>query len=69
MSDAERCSAQAASCSCRHATGHEGPHECEDAERCDGAWTGVEETESFKVVRLPAHWEMPWSLLGGLFHD
>lgn len=48
------CGASAASCKCRLNPGHAGPHECENVDDCDGAWSGDYNTGvDFAIVRLP----------------
>lgn len=54
-----KCPARAASCLCGLVEGHQGDdgsppvHECEEPEKCGGAWTGEWGTDSFSAVRLP----------------
>jgi hypothetical protein len=46
------CGAQAQSCWCALAPGHDGPHEC-GREGCGGSWLGSIDSSDFEVVRLP----------------
>lgn len=47
------CQATAAMCKCRLKEGHEGPHECDNEDRCDGSWIGDIDGDDFKVIRFP----------------
>jgi hypothetical protein len=60
------CGAKEAWCVCRLDLDHDGPHECQDRELCDGSWDYNQETGEFVAVRLPKMGNLG-AMLGGLF--
>lgn len=58
------CGEKAADCVCGEAPGHEPPHVCADTVRCNAAWVGEWNADTFGVRRFPIAAE---PLLGALY--